>query len=326
MKGFEMSWDWTGFRGKTLWDWLQLLIVPAILAVGGLVITQTQDKIQKRRQADSDAAAALRQQASDESAAVQSYLDRMGQLLLEKDLLISQMQDPVRELARARTITLLSNLSGDRKRMVVSFLLEAGLIFRPRRALSGVQGNHPIVSLASADLTNAQLQNLVLENANLQHANLQGAQLVGAGLGGFVNRAGVYEDVADLSGADLQEADLSDANLEGTLLTGANLKDADLTRGNLEGADLRVLTVRMGIESRQIPADLTRANLTGAYLMDADLSGANLTEAVLSNVDLTRAKVDEEQLSAAYSLTNAVMPDGTLYDGRFKLPADQEEN
>ncbi|MGH7921014.1 MAG: hypothetical protein ACREQM_13880 [Candidatus Dormibacteraceae bacterium] len=29
--GYGFSWAWTGFRGNTLWDWLQLLLVPVIL-------------------------------------------------------------------------------------------------------------------------------------------------------------------------------------------------------------------------------------------------------------------------------------------------------
>lgn len=30
-------WDWTGFGDKTAWDWMQLLIVPVVLAVGALL-------------------------------------------------------------------------------------------------------------------------------------------------------------------------------------------------------------------------------------------------------------------------------------------------
>lgn len=29
--GYRFGWTWTGFRGNTLWDWLELLIVPFVL-------------------------------------------------------------------------------------------------------------------------------------------------------------------------------------------------------------------------------------------------------------------------------------------------------
>ena len=39
---------WTGFRGKTAWDFLQLLIVPLMLVAIGLVFSLQQDARQHR--------------------------------------------------------------------------------------------------------------------------------------------------------------------------------------------------------------------------------------------------------------------------------------
>jgi hypothetical protein len=44
------KWGWTGFAGKTLWDWMKLLIVPLILALGGLLITQMERRNSARAQ------------------------------------------------------------------------------------------------------------------------------------------------------------------------------------------------------------------------------------------------------------------------------------
>ena len=38
----------TGFAGKTLWDWLQLLFVPIILAIGGFWLNQLQKSREER--------------------------------------------------------------------------------------------------------------------------------------------------------------------------------------------------------------------------------------------------------------------------------------
>src|SRR5919112_4433077 len=40
--------SWTGFRGKTVWDLLQLLIVPLALAVIGFLFTMQQDQRQQQ--------------------------------------------------------------------------------------------------------------------------------------------------------------------------------------------------------------------------------------------------------------------------------------
>jgi hypothetical protein len=39
---YAFGWDWAGFSRKNLWDWLQLLIVPIMLAIGGYWLNQMQ--------------------------------------------------------------------------------------------------------------------------------------------------------------------------------------------------------------------------------------------------------------------------------------------
>jgi cell division protein FtsB len=70
-----------GFRGMTVRDWLQLLIVPLALVVISFLFTTQQDQRQQRienqrAEAERDLA---EQRAQDE--ALQAYLDQMGSLL-----------------------------------------------------------------------------------------------------------------------------------------------------------------------------------------------------------------------------------------------------
>jgi hypothetical protein len=132
-------------------------------------------------------------------------------------------------LARAWTLTVLPTLDGNRKRRVLQFLYEAGLIDKER----------PIVGLRGADLRGADLRGAFLSDANLRGAFLSGAFLSGA----------------DLRGADLREAELNGAILNKALLgtarvsvvvpdggaepaepNPANLRQADLSQANLQWA------------------------------------------------------------------------------------------
>ncbi len=119
---------WLGFRGKTLWDWLQLLIVPAILIGVTFAWSATQTRSDNRREdqrirADKAAAEKARQ---DET--LQSYLDQMSSLMLHEKLLTSKPGDGVRAVARTVTLTALRRLDGERKAEVVRFLYEALLV------------------------------------------------------------------------------------------------------------------------------------------------------------------------------------------------------
>lgn|GEM_PF-471186 len=104
----------------------------------------------------------------------------------------------------------------------------------------------------------------------------------------------------DLQHVHLQRADLYKANLQGTDLSMADLRWANLSCANLQGAQLNSADLYR--------ADLSKVELKGANLFNANLQGAH--------------HVAEEQFAQANALLGATMPDGSRYDGRFKLEGD----
>jgi hypothetical protein len=154
-----------GYRyGITLWDWIELLIVPAVIAGGGLWFN-AQQRAREQRIAN--------ERAQDE--ALQAYLEGVSQLLTDKErpLHRAQLGDSLSTVARARTLTVLTRLNGDRKGSVVGFLHEAGLIAKDR----------PIFRVHGSDLREVDLSGADLSGAYLSWTDLSGAHLSGANLG-----------------------------------------------------------------------------------------------------------------------------------------------
>ncbi|GCE31378.1 hypothetical protein KDA_68620 [Dictyobacter alpinus] len=238
--GYWFNWDWAGLgaynpplhgsdvqRGKTLWDWLQLLIVPVVLALGGVWLNQLQQS--RERQAAQQQATLERELTTDnqQETLLQVYIDKMAELLIEKNLRVSQPEDEVRNIARVRTLMVLSRLDNVRKGSVIRFLHEAGLI----------EGVKPIIRLQGADLSHIDLREADLHQANFRLANLKQALLSRADLRGAI-----------MSRTDLQGANLHAAILQGTDLSAADLREADLSIADLQGAivmgtDLRKATI-----------------------------------------------------------------------------------
>jgi hypothetical protein len=132
---------WTGFRGMTLRDWLPIvgaLLIPVVIALGTWGITWQQGKIEDQRALDERELED--QRAQDE--ALQAYLDHMTKLMLNTDLQQNPEQFPASTIARARTLTVIERLDETRKKRVMRFLYEAGLI----------NGSDPAISLSTADL------------------------------------------------------------------------------------------------------------------------------------------------------------------------------
>jgi hypothetical protein len=118
-------------------------------------------------------------------AALQNYFEQVGTLLIEQPLRRASPGENLSTVVRAQTLAVLEALEPDRKRILLQFLYESGLIHRSK----------PVVSLKGADLG----------KADLSGANLNGAKLIGA----------------NLIAADLREADLARAKLNGADLTRA---------------------------------------------------------------------------------------------------------
>jgi uncharacterized protein YjbI with pentapeptide repeats len=220
---------------RTLWDLGNLLLVPIVISVGGFLLNQAQ---QKREQEFAESQNENQRRIGldrDQEQTLQNYLDKMGELLLERKLSTTKNK-VVLNLARSRTLTVLRSLNNPyldikeagenrRKGSLARFLYEMNLI----------NGKKPIISL---------------RKANLSYAYMHSGELAGA------NFEGTY-----LSEADLRNADLRDAYLTDCYLRGARLNDAHLEGANLTKADLK-------------RANLEGAHLDGAILDNAELQGA----------------------------------------------------
>jgi uncharacterized protein YjbI with pentapeptide repeats len=244
---YLFHWNWTGLDGgsniitlmtpvkggtstseqqpaKTLWDWLQLLIIPLMLAIGGFWFNQIQKNrdeqiAEKRDQTERDIAS-----DNQKEDALQAYIDKISELLLDHDLRNSKPDDEIQKIARVRTLTVLRRLDAERKGNIIQFLSEAGLIGK------GEYG--PIIDLGDADLSNVNLNGATLHDADLCYTNLSNANFSNAFIPGLfvanANLCGANFNNAYLDGSSFREANLSNANFKG-----ANLNNVIFTKSNV---------------------------------------------------------------------------------------------
>jgi uncharacterized protein YjbI with pentapeptide repeats len=298
---YDYQWLWniyqrTGFRGKSLWDWLQLLIVPAVLAAGGYLFSHQQEE---RQQAIEDERA--------QEIAYQAYIDQMSQLLTEEDLSVSPDEE-VRTVARAQTLNVLVSVEDERKMRVLQFLADNDL----------VQGDNPTVNLQTADFVGAKLianerqgasgerVNLTFDDVNLSktqldRANLDGIRLRNASLNGAI----MYDAI--LIFADLQEASLVNAYIIDADMRDAHLVGANFGRAYLDEADLS--------QASLVGADFGSADLANTCLVRADLRGANLEDA---------EHLTAEQLERAFGDENTTLPEGIERPSAWSNPIEQQ--
>jgi hypothetical protein len=136
-------------------------LIGALVALGGVFTAQMVSiALDDRRTWESRE---LEDQRAHETA-LQNYFEQVGKLLVEQPLRGTSPGDNLSTAVRAQTLAVLEGLDHDRKRFLLEFLYESGLINK----------DNPVVSLVSANLRGANLIEANLTKAYLLNADLDG--------------------------------------------------------------------------------------------------------------------------------------------------------
>lgn len=213
----------TGFTGKTLWDWIEVVGIPVVVVIiaggFGLVAKKASERNEEQRERDVDQA---------RETTLRTYLEVMSNLILGKDLKNSKEDSPERAVAHAQTFMALRTLDGPRKLVILQFLKESGLIGRDKNVISLYGADLDTANLSNIDMSGTCLSGVSLVDADLYNANLSNADLSDA----VLIRADLWK--ADLSNTDLRNADLTGAKVTREQLDEASDISGALRPGEIE--------------------------------------------------------------------------------------------
>jgi Pentapeptide repeats (8 copies) len=276
---YVRRWRWTGFTAKNFWDWLELLVIPLALAAVAFTLNYLASGREHRRddrEAKRERSIAAKNRSED---ALNGYLDRMSDLLLERRL-ASRPSGETELVARTLTLTVLRRLDGRQKGQVIRFLSEAGLIDLPS----------PKVFLHDADLKRVSLRDALLYKSyfgltDMRRADLRGAVLFTAHFTG-----------TDLRGADFSGAHLDRAEFEGACLTGARFVGTHIERSKFASSH--------GEDVDFSRAELTRVDLRAARLTDVrfDVKAMRKSQvpAAWSSTGTPMSRAQRDELCSAF--------------------------
>lgn len=228
--------EWTGFGAtvvngverpaRTLWDWLNLFIAPAVLAGGGVLISSTIRRIETEREHSRRDFEQFIIEHDRRETLVDSYVSYVMELVHSPDFAESSALKvavtiktrlilrrlPVKPISPSylQPMDFRNELSvgltdNHRRGVVLTLLYDLELISLPK----------PTIILQNMDFSMAMLNGALLANANLATVDLSGAALIGA---------------------SLHNASLRYSNLSYAVLYGADLRGVDLTGASCKGA------------------------------------------------------------------------------------------
>jgi uncharacterized protein YjbI with pentapeptide repeats len=263
--------------GKAVSD--NAALIGALVALGGVFTSQLLNiTLEARRAQDS---------------ALQAFLDQISHSDTYRELRTAAASGHKRAVLRAKLQTLLLQLDGKRKGVLLSFLHGAMLIRKneitpyeyTKEGAKLEPWKYPILRLNDIDLSQTELN----PRTKLTFDDLRGIILCGAKL-----------SKVNLSGANLSDADLRDADLSGAHLRKATPQDSETIPGEVRNEYYKAVP-----EADKLPPGLLKTDLSGVNLSGADLSGA---------VGITSEELEQQ----AKSLKGATMPDGQKYEKWLK--------
>ena len=224
------NFKWSGFQKKSFWDWLQLLIVPLMLAFGAFYLnyaSETRDKqiAEERKQQE----------------LLKDYFSKMQTLIVEtkkskdsqpkivetkKSVETTKSKDSQPNpdgapllpefipIAEALTFAVLDQLDGKRKGKVITYLADSKLI----TANIKDQKSKPVIDLRKANLKEIVLEDVSLDGLSITKADMTEAKLTEVILTNsnlvsskFINAT---LDTVDFSGSKLGNSNFYDADLK----------------------------------------------------------------------------------------------------------------
>ncbi|NCR71986.1 MAG: pentapeptide repeat-containing protein [Microcystis aeruginosa LG13-12] len=223
------NFKWSGFQKKSFWDWLQLLIVPLMLAFSASYLSyasETRDKqiaeegkqqellkdyfskmqtliVETKKSKDSQPKIVETKKSVETTKSKDSQPNPDGAPLLPEFI----------PIAEALTFAVLDQLDGKRKGKVITYLADSKLI------TANIKDKDPKPVI---DLKNANLKEIVLEDVSLDGLSITGADMTEAKL------TEVILTNSNLVSSKFINATLDTVDFSGSKLGNSNFYDADL--------------------------------------------------------------------------------------------------
>ena len=182
-----------GFSIRTLWDWLELLLIPIFLTTGAWIVSYFDKKTSLETEKENQMQKIL-----------DAFIDKISSFYLKEEITCtSKLSSGLEKVLRTQVLSALRQLDPNRKAELLQIIYEMNFIQNePKISLHGANFNN--INLVSAPLGNSTIKGASFVDANFRNSNLENSVFIGSD---FTN--------ADFRGSDLKNTDFSYSNLKG---------------------------------------------------------------------------------------------------------------
>ncbi|MGD8455541.1 MAG: pentapeptide repeat-containing protein [Anaerolineales bacterium] len=210
--------DGTGFQGKTLWDWTELLLFPGTITYLIWSLENREEKISRDISLDQ-----FRESLLHDYFDAMANIDEFGffEEEVEDENGYEIKPEPGKNVGWFKTVSITNKLDPERRRLVLDFLYYSNLIFRTEKP------PYAVVNLFGANFSDADLSGIYLSNTNFRHVNFKNCKFTKAHMPYSrmveCDLTNAVFDNANTPGIDFSDSDLTNASFINTNMLCANL-------------------------------------------------------------------------------------------------------
>lgn len=289
--------------GKTVWEWSELLFIPAVIGVIGFAFKNILNRQESGRRNLEILKSNIDQISS---LVVSGGFPNFSQSLPNSE--IDSQSNSILTIIRARSLVAIRELDKKSLGIFIQFLSELNVIQGipfENVDLSGIHLKN--IDLSGTKFRDVNFRDAVFENVNLSYSDLSGSDMFNSKFRDVILDGSNFEKVS-FNFSCWRNVSAKDSNLSCVSLHHSRLRDVDFTRADLKHSRITLLyEFRRVIFERSIlcnavfdtvslkgmnllGANLASANFYGVDLEDVDLSEANLGEANFVNSNVEEAK------------------------------------
>lgn len=290
---------------KTLWDWLELLIIPIALVLGGYFLNRSEKRLEIKLAEEKAKTDRKIAEVRNQEIILGEYFDRMSDLLIEKQIHGSESDSVVRDVARTRTLSVLRRIYPDRKAIVLKFLYESELIIKK-------QEREPLITLKDADLQGLELEkteffDIDLSGANLFLAKFKDVRFINSNLNDidfsnssvefcFFNNVELMNSVFDfikLNNVSFDKCNFNGFSSKAMEIINSSIINSDLSNAEIKSAEIKSVEFK---NNEIVNTDCENNMFEEVQLEKLDFKLSNLSNTIFKNCDLREVNLKEVRL------------------------------
>lgn len=239
--GYSEWEEYTGFSGKTFWNWLELLGVPLIIAFVGWRFSMEQKNREllitsKERinALDLEKKKHLYSSMKFQYSVLRESIDTINSMLHDHDQVVDTTTDEFKRIFRAKVIATIIILDNKRNRIFIDFIQSISA------AVDLSNSNFSYMGLSNCNISKFRFSNSTLRNITIRRTVIDNATFKGSTLQSidFFEATGHIVDFSDatLIDVDFRDSILKDIDFSNSEFVRGSFTGAEIINGNFKGA------------------------------------------------------------------------------------------